>query len=515
MPRRKEQGRSKGMRHVREILRLGLHCGMKNRCIGRSLKMSHNTVRKYIETAKSHGWNWEKIITINDEELESVMGAKPRRETPRALPDLLRIHQELKRPGVTLTLLWQEYKERNPDGYQLSQFYEIYRGFTQTLRVTLRQSYTAGEVMFVDYAGQTVSIYDRETGRVTQAEIFVAVLGASNYAFAEATADQGLESWTGSHVRAFEYFGGVPGRVVLDNLKSGVTKTCRYEPELNRTYADVIAHYGTAAVPARVRKPQDKAKVEAGVQLVQRWILAALRNQKFFSLGELNKAIRELLVKLNDRPFQKLPGSRRSVYEELERAALRALPARRYEFSQWKKAIVNIDYHIELEGHYYSVPYRLVKQEVLLRYTATTVEILHKEQRVASHARDDRRGRHTTINEHMPKSHQDYLSWTPTRIMETARRIGSETAAMVEEIMNSRQHPEQGYRACLGIIRLGKVYSNERLESACGRGRKIGAKSYTSIASILKNGLDQKTEPEATRTINIIHKNIRGGGYFN
>jgi transposase len=512
---KKKQGQEKGMRYVREILRLSMTCGVNPYGIGQSLRISHNTARKYIHAAQGQGLEWCKVCALSDEALEKLLGAKPRRETPRTLPDYVRVHQELKKPGVTLALLWQEYKESNPDGYQLSRFCQIYHDFTRTLRVTLRQTYTAGEVMFVDYAGQTVPIHERDTGRVTQAEIFVAVLGASNYAFAEASADQGLESWVGSHVRAFEYFGGVPGKVVPDNLKSGVSKTCRYEPELNRTYAEMIAHYGTAVIPARVRKPQDKAKVEAGVQLVERWILAALRNHKFFSLHELNQAIKVLLVRLNERPFQKLDGSRKSVYEELERPTLRALAERRYEFAQWKKARVNIDYHIELIGHYYSVPYQLVGQEVLLRYTSSTVEVLHHDRRVASHLRDDRRGRHTTINEHMPKSHQEYLSWTPSRIIETAKKIGAETAGMVEEIMKSRQHPEQGYRACLGIIRLARVYSNERLESACARGRKIGAKSYTSVASILKNGLDQKKLPEAPSTVNVTHENIRGGGYFN
>ena len=515
MPSRKTQGRVKSMRHVREILRLGLDQKMSYRAIGRSLGVSKNTARKYIETALRLGWDWGKVCGTGDEELAKVMGAKPKREMVRPLPDLPRIHTELKRPGVTLSLLWEEYREAHPDGYQLTQFYKIYRDFAGTLRLTLRQTYTAGEVMFVDYAGQRVPIHDRETGRVWQAEIFVAVLGASNYAYAEGTPDQGSESWVGSHVRAFEYFGEVPGKVVLDNLKTGVNKVCRYEPEINRAYADAIAHYGTVSIPARVRRPQDKAKVEAGVQVVQRWILAALRNQKFFSLSELNQAIQTLLIRLNERPFQKLPGSRKSVYEEMEKPALKALPERRYEYAQWKKARVNIDYHIDLAGHYYSVPYQLAQKEVLLRYTATTVEIMHNDRRVASHARDDRRGRHTTIREHMPRHHQEYLSWTPSRILETARQVGQETEALVTEIISSRDHPEQGYRSCMGIIRLARMYSRERLEQACARGRKIGARSYTSIASILKNGLDLKEIPPTAGTLNVSHENIRGSGYFN
>lgn len=514
MPRQNSQGEEKGMRHVREVLRLKFSCGMGLREIGRSLRMSHNTVRKYVYRVTEAGLDWGKVSVMSDEQLAVVARVMPVRDQTRPVPDWRRIQHELKRPGVTLTLLWQEYKEIHPDGYQQTQFCQLYHEFARTLRVTLRQTYTAGEVMFVDYSGQTVPIYDRETGAVSQAEIFVAVLGASNYTFSEATADQSLASWVGSHVHAFEYFGGVPWKTVPDNLRSGVTKACRYEPEINRTYADMVAHYGTAVIPTRVRRPQDKAKVEAGVQLAQRWILAALRNQKFFSLAELNQAIRELLVKLNARPFQKLPGSRKSVYEELERPALKPLPATRYELAQWKTAKVHIDYHVELHGHYYSVPYRLVGQAVLLRYTVTTVEILHRDQRVASHMRDDRRGRHTTVEEHRPKSHQEFLSWTPAKILESASRIGVQTVAMVESIMSGRQYPEQGYRSCLGILRLARTYSNERLEAACARGLRIGARSYTNIASILKSGLDHKPMSMPVKMVDVVHENIRGGGYF-
>jgi transposase len=515
MPCKKTQGKEKGMRHIREVLRLRFSCGMGLREIGRSLRMSHNSVRKYVYRITESGLDWGKVSAMSDEELSVIVRIMPVRDQTRPMPDWRWVHQELKKPGVTLTLLWQEYKEKHLDGYQLTQFCQLYHEFAQTLRVTLRQTYTAGEVMFVDYSGQTMPIYDRETGLVSQAEIFVAVLGTSNYTFAEATADQSLPSWVGSHVHAFEYFDGVPGKTVSDNLKSGVTKPCRYEPEINRTYTDMIAHYDTVVIPARVRKPQDKAKVEAGVLLAQRWILAALRNQKFFSLSELNRAIRELLVKLNARPFQKMPGSRKSVYEELDRPALKPLPATRYEFAQWKKAKVHPDYHVELEGHYYSAPYQLVRQSVLLRYTATTVEILHRDQRVASHARDDRRGRHTTIEEHRPKNHKEFLSWTPAKIREMASGIGSHTVAMVETIMNGRQYPEQGYRSCLGIIRLAKTYSNARLEAACARGQIIGTHSYKSISSILKTGLDQKPLEVPIKMVNVAHQNIRGSGYFN
>lgn len=503
------------MRHVREILRLRLFCGRTTREIGRLLKVSHSTVQKYEKGIRSLGLDWVKISTMSDDELSAVVRTKPVRDESKPLPDYCQIHQDLRRPGVTLTLLWHEYKAAHPDGYQLTQYCQLYREFARTLRVVLRQTYTPGDVMFVDYAGQTMLIYDRQTGVVSHAQIFVAVLGASNYAFAEATADQTTESWVGSHVHAFEYFDGVPVKVVPDNLKAGVTKACRYEPEINRAYADMIAHYATAVIPARVLRPQDKAKVEAGVQLVERWILAALRNQKFFSLVELNKAIRELLIKLNERAFQKLPGSRKSVYEEQERPALKPLPAMRYELAEWKQAKVHFDYHVEFKGHYYSVPYRLIGQQVMIRYTTNTVEILHREERVASHARDDRRGRHTTVEDHRPKGHQEFLSWTPANILTMADKIGVQTSAMMESIMNGRQYPEQGYRSCLGILRLAKTYSNERLEAACARGKKVGVHSYRSISSILQNGLDQKPMVEPARTVDVVHDNIRGSGYFN
>jgi transposase len=360
-----------------------------------------------------------------------------------------------------------------------------------------------------------VKIRDRGTGKEREAEIFVAVLGASNYTYAEATWDQGLASWIGSHIRAFEYFGGVAEIIVPDNLKSGVSRACRYEPDINPTYQEMAAHYGTAIIPTRVRKPKDKAKVEAGVQVVERWILACLRNRIFFSLAELNEAISELLKKLNGRPFKKLKGSRLLWFEAIEREVLKALPQSRYEFAEWKKARVNIDYHVELKGHYYSVPYLLVQEEVELRSTVSTVEILYRGRRVASHRRDDQPGRHTTEREHMPKSHQQYLEWTPSRIIRWAGKVGEATAQVVEAIINTRQHPEQGYRSCLGIMRLGNRYSDERLEAACRRAIAIRGFSYKSVRSILEKGLDKQPLFPARQIPLINHENIRGGNYYN
>ncbi len=509
-----QSGQELTMRTIREVLRLGLSGSLSLRDIGRSLRVTHPTVHKYLQAARNAGLDWPAIAAMDDDALRTVMYVRPACEPQRVMPDYRCIHQELKKPGVTINLLWQEYKAANPAGYQETQFRRYYYEFVKRLKLSMRQRHKFGDAMFVDYAGQTVPIRDRVTGAIAEAQIFVAVLGASNYTYAEATPDQSLASWIGSHVRTFEYFKGVPFKTVCDNLKSGVTSACRYEPDLNPTYSDMAAHYGTVVLPARVAKPKDKAKVECGVLIVERWILAALRNRTFFSLGELNEAIRELLIRLNQRLFKKLPGSRESVFKEHEMPVLQKLPVGPYEYAQWKKARVNIDYHIELDGHYYSAPYMLIHKEVEVRYTATTVEICSLGRRVASHIRSSLRGRHTTIREHMPKSHQEYLDWTPTRIVEQAKKIGRHTGDLVEHILGSRQYPEQGYRTCLGIIRLAKAYPALRLEGACQRALTIGAYSYRSVASILKAGLDQQPLQSTAQQPSIAHDNIRGGGYF-
>jgi transposase len=503
------------MRTIREVLRLGLSGSLSLRDIGRSLRITHPTVQKYIQAAQEAGLDWRKIAAMDDESLREIICAKPARDMQKPLPDYSVVHQELKKAGVTLELLWQEYKEAHPAGYQMTQFRRYYYDFVKKLKVSIRQRYKFGESMFVDYAGQTVPIHDRITKAIIDAQIFVAVLGASNYTYAEATPDQRLASWIGSHVRAFEYFQGVPLKTICDNLKAGVTSACRYEPDINPTYNDMAAHYGTVVLPTRIGKPKDKAKVEAGVLIVERWILAALRHGKFFSLGELNEAIRGLLVKLNQKPFKKLPGCRESVYKEHERPALQSLPEQAYQFAQWKKARVNIDYHIELDGHYYSVPYTLVHETVEVRYTARTVEIFRCGRRITSHARNSLRGRHTTIREHMPKSHQEYLDWTPTRMIEQAKKIGPKTGELVEHILVSRQFPQQGYRSCLGILRLAREYSPARLEAACQRALAIGGHSYKSVHAILKAGLDRQPLQAKPLQPTIHHDNIRGQGYFN
>lgn len=505
------------MRKIREVLRLGLEYHQGTREIGRSCSISPGTVVKYLSLARNADLKYAQIKQMSDGDLIETLqsGSISKSEPLRPKPDWKYIHQELQKKGVTLQLLWEEYKEINPDGYQTSQFYEHYNRWRKKLKVCLRQIHKAGEKMFVDYAGQTVPVIDRSTGEVKETQLFVGVLGASNFTYAECTWTQGLADWIGSHVRAFEYFGGVSRIIIPDNLKSGVTKACRYEPDINPSYHDMAVHYGTVIIPARVRKPQDKAKVEAGVLLAERWILAVLRNRTFFCLSELNRAIFELLKKLNHKPFQKLPGSRHSNFEAVESTAMLPLPGYRYVFAEWKKVKANIDYHVELKKHYYSVPYNLVKESLEIRYTVSTVEIFHRGKRVASHIRDNSPGRHTTKKEHMPENHRRYLEWNPSRIIRWAGTVGESTARVVESIMNGRKHPEQGYRSCMGIMRLKKQYSDERLEAACHRAIVIRGISYKSIRSILEKGLDQQPLPSLQQQIHIEHENIRGGNYFN
>lgn len=504
------------MRQIKEILRLKWEKGLGLRQIARSLSISHSTVLDMLHRAEAAKLSWPLPETLDDASLEAKLypgNSEPARRRPE--PDMESIHRELSRKGVTLQLLWQEYKQDRPDGYQYSQFCERYRQWSGKLDVVLRQTYRAGERMFVDYAGPTVPVVDRRTGQTREAQIFVAVLAASNYTYAEATWSQELASWIGSHCRAFEYFGGVTEILVPDNLKAGVSQACRYEPDINSTYQEMAAHYGTAVIPARPRKPRDKAKVESAVQVVERWILATFRNRTFFSLDELNSAISEELEKLNQQPFQKLEGTRRSLYESLDKPALQHLPSKRYEFAEWKKAKVNIDYHVEVDHNYYSVPYQLVHQYVEVRLTAMAVEILHGGKRVASHPRSFGKGVYSTSDQHRPASHQKHLEWTPSRIICWAQSVGPQTARLVKEILETRRHPEQGYRSCLGIMRMGKRYSPQRLEAAAARALTIRAISYRSVKSILEHGLDRtpvETPPTAPATPG--HENVRGADYY-
>jgi len=416
---------------------------------------------------------------------------------------------------LTLQLIWEEYRETQPDGYGYSRFCELYDRWSRNQDVVLRQEHRAGEKMFVDWAGDTIPIHDRRISEIIPASLFVAVLGASTYTFARATLSQDLGNWVDSHVAAFEYFQGVPKLVIPDNPRTGVDRACRYEPDLNRTYLDMATHYAVAVMPTRPRKPRDKAKVENAVLVAERWIVAALRHHRFYSLAEANEAIAGLLEKLNHRPFRKREGSRASLFAELDRPALQPLPSEHYVLAYWKTVRASIDYHVEVDRHYYSVPYQLAGQKLEARYTAATIEIFHGGKRVASHARNSFAYRHTTVAEHMPKSHQAHLEWTPSRLIHWAEGIGASTAQVVQTILERKPHPEMGYRACLGILRLEKMYSRARLEAASQRAVQLQTFSYQSLKSILKNSLDRQLllEPEPAHP-GPEHENLRGPHYY-
>jgi transposase len=506
------------MRKIRETLRLKFEFKYSNQKIANSLSISSSTVHECLRRASTANLSWPLPVDLDDDMLEQKLYLPTRNiisEKLRGKLDLAKMHEELKRKNMTLMLLWNEYREQYPTGLSYSQFCYTYRNWTKQLDVWMRQDYKAGEKMFVDYAGDTVPVSDGQ-GNIHQAQIFVAVLGASNYTYAEATMTQTLPDWIASHCRALKFFKGVPELAVPDNLKSCTILANRYEPNLNPTYHDLAKHYGFAIMPARVRKPKDKSLAEKGVQHVQYQILARLRNQTFFSLAELNEAIAILLEKINAQPFQKLVGSRLSQFEKIDQPALRPLPNIPYQFAEWKKAFLGCDYHIELDKCFYSAPYTFIKKELDVRFTEQTVEIFYRLKRIASHKRDYGYKKHVTLTEHMPKSHQKYAQWTPERIISWAGKIGVAAAQLVEKIIATKEHPQLAFRACLGILCLNKTYTDIRLEAACNRALKIGAYSYKSIASILKNNLDAVPvgSSELLTVTKETHENIRGGDYF-
>lgn len=511
------------MRHLKELFRLKYAAGLSHRQIARSLNLSTGVVSKYVRLASAVGLGYPLPADIDDARLHRLLTADPppaenkRAAPPLALPDFALVHQELKRKGVTRLLLWQEYAATHGRAaYRYSQFCELYRRWLDRHRLVMRQVHAAGEKLFVDYCGPTIDIVDAASGAVRTAQIFVAVMGASNYTFAEATWTQNLADWIGSHTRAFAFFGAVPHLIIPDNLKSGVTRACPYDPALNTTYAEMLAHYQTAALPARPYKPRDKAKVEVGVQIVERWVIARLRKVTFFTLADLNRAIRLLLDDLNSRPLKKLPGTRRSQFESLDRPAMRPLPAAPYEYAEWKRAKVSIDYHVEVARHFYSVPAALVRREVEVRLTASSVEVFHAGKRVATHPRSARHGAHTTDATHMPRAHRAHLEWTPGRFLTWAAQVGPATRDLVRHLLTERAHPEMGYRSCLGLLSLAKRYGVERLEAACQRALLLGSPARRSVLSILRQGLDHQPPPDAEPQAAppLVHKNLRGAAYY-
>jgi transposase len=459
------------------------------------------------------------VEALSEDALEDQLyGAAKARATSKPLPDFVWVHAERAKTGVTLELLHQEYLESHPDGYRYTQYCDYYREWLASRGLTMRIEHRAGEKLFVDYSGKKPHYIDRATGEAIEVELFVAVLGASNYTFAEATYTQRGHDWIASHARAFAFFGGTAAMTVPDQLKSGVAHACLYEPAIQRTYEEMATHYGVSVFPARPKKPRDKAKVEVGVQVVQRWILARMRNQTFFSLDELNGRIAELLVDLNNRRMRSYGASRRELFERVDRPALRPLPEKPFTYAEWKKGRVNLDYHIEVDGHYYSVPSTHAREEVEIRFTATTVEVFLRGDRIAAHVRaPTNRGpldRHTTVPDHMPASHRKHVEWTPTRILRWAETVGPSTTVLVTAILSERPHPEQGYRSCLGILRLGGRYGNDRLERACQRAFGGGARSYRHVDTILKNGLDRLEDDAPAETKTVQHSNVRGGSYY-
>ncbi len=505
------------MRKIKEILRQKWLLGRRHRQIACALDVGVGTVSSVVVRAEAAALSWEQVDSLHDSELEARLYAAVTKHVGTPLPEPQSLDVELRKPGVTLRLLHLEYRESHPDGYGYTQFCDHYRRWKKRQRVVMRQTHRAGEKLFSDYAGKKPHWIDPMTGEVHQAELFVAALGASNYTYAEATETQKVGDWCASHTRALEYLGGVPELVVPDQLKSAVTVPSRYEPEIQRTFQEWATHYGTVILPARPARPRDKATVEVAVQIVERWILARLRHQQFFSLGELNARIRELVDELNDRVMRRYGKSRRQLFVELDRGALKALPAERFVLAEWKRVRVHIDYHVALEFHYYSAPYQLVHQELEARITATTVELFLKGQRVAVHARSLVRGAYTTAPAHMPKAHLRHAEWSPARLIRWAQKIGPMTGQLVEAILNDRPHPEQGYRSCLGIMRLGRGYGPQRLEAACTRAFLARARSSRHVESILKSGLDRlppKTPTPAAPPSGELHENVRGPAYY-
>ena len=505
------------MRQLRETLRLHLESNLSMRECSRVLGIAKTTVNSIVMKARAAGVDWVIAQTLDDAGLEARLYGPP---VPRAStqlePDFALVHQELKRPGVTLQLLWEEYARGNAQAYKYTSFCIKYRAFAQSLKRSMRQVHVAGEKLFVDYAGQTVPIIDAATGEISPAQIFVATLGASNYTFACATARQTTADWIGAQVRALEFFGGAPRLIVPDQTRALIRRPDRYDPQPNRVYEEFALHYGCAILAARPAHPRDKPKVEGAVLLVERWILARLRNRRFFCLAELNAAIAELVTELNRRAFKKLPGCRLDAFRELDAPALLPLPAARFQVPRWKTAKVNIDYHVEFDEHYYSVPHRLVGAEVEVRVVEAIVEVFHAHQRVACHPLSARRGKHSTLPEHMPASHRAHLQWTPSKLLGWGRRIGVGTAEVVRWQLESRPHPEQGDRACLGLRRMAREYGPERLEAACTRALAIRSPTYASVASILKTGLDRQRGAAPTNASSTLpeHENVRGADYY-
>jgi transposase len=485
--------------------------------IGREVGVGRTTVQDYLTRAGAAGLGWPLAPDLTDEALEQLLFPAPSckagaRRYPE--PDWAALVREMKRPGVSLSILWEDYDAVHPRAYGYSRFCALFREFERRLSPTMRQTHVAGHKAFVDYSGKKVPIADPLTGEVRMAEIFVGVLGASSLTYAEATWTQSLPDWIGAHVRMFRFWGSAPRLLVPDNLKSGVNKSSFYDPEVNRTYGKMAAHYNVGILPTRPRKPKDKAAVEAGVRFAQAYILGRLRNVTFFSLAECNAEIAAALERMNGREMRRLGVSRRQMFDTIERPAMQSLPEQDYEYAEWHLARVGIDYHVEVQDFFYSVPHALIREQVDTRATARTIEVFHRGKRVAAHARRYGGQRHGTLPEHMPSAHRRYAEWTPERFQRQAREIGPNTEGLILAVLARRPHPEQGFRTCLGVLRLFRGIDAARAEAVSLRAIEVGALSYASVASILKHRLDQRASPQAADGTPLLHANIRGSGYF-
>ena len=506
------------VRKLREVMRLKLQAKMSGRAIARSCGISSSTVGEYLGRITLAGLTWPLPPELDDDaKLERVLFPDDSRPVAnRPEPDWSWIHGELQRRHVTKMLLWQEYKEATPDGYQYSQFCDRYTQWARPLLATMRQAHRVGERTFIDFSGDGIDVVHPLTGVCEKAVLFVAVLGASNLTYAEPVLHQDLPTWIGCHVRAFDYFEGTTVIWTPDNPRAGVKKPNKYDPELNPTYAELARHYNATVLPARPRRPRDKAKVEAGVLVAERWILAALRNRTFYSLDELRTAVAELVERLNNRMMRRLKKSRRQLFEEIERTALKPLPVRSYEYAEWAKPRVGFDYHVEFDDHFYSVHFTLIGEQLDLRATEATVEIFQRGRRIESYARSYAKGGYTTLKRHMPRAHLDVVDWTPERIIEWGQKIGPSTAAFLQAVMAAKDHPQQGFRRCRGVLALARSYPADRLERACARALHFRMLTYRGVEAILKNKRDQEPLPgEAEPQQSLpLHENIRGRRYY-
>jgi transposase len=505
------------MHRFKEILRQKLVLRRTHREVAQAVGVSVGLVSRVVNRAAELGLEAVQVDALSENELEEKLYATRGSKGPmRPMPDPAEIHIELRRAGVTLQLLHLEYLERHPEGYRYTRYCDVYREWVAKRSPTMRQTHVAGDKMFVDYSGKRPRIVDAATGEVVEVELYVAVLGASNYTYVEATHTQRVPDFVASTTRALAFFGGVPRAIVPDQLKSAVTIASRYEPGIQRSFEELGRHYGTTILPARPASPRDKAKVEVGVQIAQRWILARLRNDEFNTLGGLNARIRELDVELNARKMRLYKASRTELFERLEKPALSALPADAFDYAGWKKGTLNIDYHIAFDDHFYSAPHALIHEELWVRATTTCIEVFHRGARVASHARSYVKFQHTTVTAHMPSSHRHHAEWTPSRILGWASTVGPMTEKLAQSILVQRRHPEHGYRSCLGLFRLAKQYGNERMEAACTRAMEVSACSYRHVESILKRGIDRAPvfDTESRVSTSIVHENVRGRDYY-